>query len=150
MVEASPLIEVYKDVRIQFEQMFCLSHKTSRHSPPKMKSTFQKLGTYMKKQEINLYIPGRDAEHNLIDTNEIGLTKLMKTIEDARASWIEEQAIEDQLEHEAENIRLGIENSESSNNRPDEIQDPGVEDDTQDTAEDDRLDNEGNLFVDDF
>lgn len=60
-MDESPLIEVYKNIRIQFERMFCLEHKTTRHSPPKMKSTFDKLGEYMQKESTHTHVNGRDA-----------------------------------------------------------------------------------------
>ncbi|EKM74240.1 hypothetical protein AGABI1DRAFT_95779, partial [Agaricus bisporus var. burnettii JB137-S8] len=101
MVEASPLIEVYKDVREQFERMFCLTHKTSRHSPPKMRLTFKKLRKYMEKYEANEFIPGRESKHSLMDTMQIGITKLMKVVEQARKEWTIKQERQEQLELEA-------------------------------------------------
>lgn len=59
IIAESPLIEVYKNTRIQFEKMFCLEHKTARHSPPDMKATFSKLATYMAVHNTNLYQSGR-------------------------------------------------------------------------------------------
>lgn len=39
--------------------MFCLEQKTTRHSPPKMKLTFDKLGAYMQKESTNSVVKGR-------------------------------------------------------------------------------------------
>ncbi|EKM77433.1 hypothetical protein AGABI1DRAFT_130514 [Agaricus bisporus var. burnettii JB137-S8] len=152
MVEASPLIEVYKDVRIQFEQMFCLTHKTSRHSPPKMKLTFRKLQKYMEKYDTNIFIPGRETQNSLIDTNEIGTTKLMKTIEDARARRVAEQKTQERLKHEAEHAQeitqCPVESRETNETSESELQ--GNDEDQADEAEEDRLHDDRNLFVDDY
>jgi len=68
----SSLIEVYKSIRVQFEKMFCLEHKTVRHSPPKMKNTFDKLGEYMQKESSHIQIKGRDA-HSITDAMSKGM-----------------------------------------------------------------------------
>jgi hypothetical protein len=68
----SPLIEVYKNIRMQFEKMFCLEHKTVRHSPPKMKNTFDKLGEYMRKESTHIQVKGRDA-HSIADAMSKGM-----------------------------------------------------------------------------
>lgn len=52
---------MYKDTRAQFEEMFCLAHTTTRHSPPKMTMTFNKLGEYMRKESTNEHVNGREA-----------------------------------------------------------------------------------------
>jgi hypothetical protein len=41
--------------------MFCLVHTTTRHSPPKMTMTFNKLGEYMKKESTSEHVDGREA-----------------------------------------------------------------------------------------
>ncbi|KAJ3555015.1 hypothetical protein NP233_g12305 [Leucocoprinus birnbaumii] len=76
MVEASPLIEVYKDVRAQFESMFCLDHRTTRHSPPKMKLTFAKLARYMEQHQANEFVKGRDSDFTMHDTLQTGKKKV--------------------------------------------------------------------------
>lgn len=68
----SVLIEVYKSIRVQFEQMFCLEHKTIRHSPPKMKNTFDKLGNYMRKESTHTEVKGR-ATQSIVDTMAKGM-----------------------------------------------------------------------------
>ncbi|KIJ96063.1 hypothetical protein K443DRAFT_107777 [Laccaria amethystina LaAM-08-1] len=76
IMKESALIEVYKNIRIQFEQMFCLEHKTIRHSPPKMKNTFDKLGEYMQKESTHTEVIGRTA-HNIIDAMAKGMHMAM-------------------------------------------------------------------------
>ncbi|XP_006463767.1 hypothetical protein AGABI2DRAFT_152846 [Agaricus bisporus var. bisporus H97] len=87
MIEASPLIEIYKDVREQFEKMFCLSHKTNRHAPPKMNLTFDKLRRYMEKYKTNVFTRGRKSELELMDTMQSGIIKLNKSVEETRQRW---------------------------------------------------------------
>ncbi len=60
-MKESALIEVYKSIRVEFEQMFCLEHKKIRHSPPQMKNTFDKLGEYMRKESTHTEVKGRAA-----------------------------------------------------------------------------------------
>lgn len=75
-MKESALIEVYKNIRIQFEQMFCLEHKTVRHSPPKMKNTFDKLGDYMQKEKTQIEVKGR-AAYNIVDAKAKGMHMTM-------------------------------------------------------------------------
>lgn len=98
MIEASPLIEVYKDVREQFEKMFCLSHRTSQHSPPNMKLTFEKLQKYMERNGTNNFNPGRGSEHDLTDTTQLGIIKLTKHVEEARKKWRAQREVQEHLE----------------------------------------------------
>jgi hypothetical protein len=58
IIKQSTLIEVFKNICVQFELMFCLEHKTIRHSPPKMKNTFDKLGEYMHKEMTHIEVKG--------------------------------------------------------------------------------------------
>ncbi|KAF9471647.1 hypothetical protein BDN70DRAFT_869092 [Pholiota conissans] len=73
IIAESPLIETYKNVRMQFEHMFCLEHKTSRHSPPKMELTFKRLMQYMKDNNTNSFVPGRDSAYCIPDTMDKGI-----------------------------------------------------------------------------
>jgi hypothetical protein len=76
IIAESPLLEVYKNTRIQFEQMFCLDHKTTRHSPPKMELTFKRLGDYMRKEMTNEEVKGRDGI-TIIDAMSVGMHNAM-------------------------------------------------------------------------
>jgi hypothetical protein len=73
IIAESPLIETYKNIRRQFEQMFCLDHKTSRHSPPKMTLTFKKLTEYMRKEKAHEPVKQRKTEHTIMDMMTKGL-----------------------------------------------------------------------------
>ncbi|KAG6848383.1 hypothetical protein H0H93_000710 [Arthromyces matolae] len=77
IIEESPLIEVYKNIRIQLEKVFCLDHKTTRHSPPKMKVTFNKLGEYMVKNKSHVWIPGRTTNYTVPDIMGMGMNVAM-------------------------------------------------------------------------
>ncbi|KAF7421190.1 hypothetical protein PC9H_011710 [Pleurotus ostreatus] len=65
IISQSQLIEVFKDTRIQFEKMFCLDHKTTRHSPPKMVRTFKVLAKYMEREKVNEKVPGRKTKYRI-------------------------------------------------------------------------------------
>ncbi|KAF8985862.1 hypothetical protein BDQ17DRAFT_1402417 [Cyathus striatus] len=67
ILRESAFIEVFKNIRIQFEQMFCLKHKTTRHSPPNMKATFSKLQRFLQKNKTCVSVPGRKSKCCLPD-----------------------------------------------------------------------------------
>lgn len=77
IVKESPLIKAYKNICRQFEDMFCLDHKTSWHSPADMKGTFAKLSEYMRKERSNEFIPGRTAKHEVQDMMAEGMKKAL-------------------------------------------------------------------------
>jgi hypothetical protein len=77
ILKESPLIEIYKNTRIQFENMFGLDNKTTRHSPPKMKRTFAKLMEYMAKEKANSVIPGRRTQYRIPDVMGEGINSFM-------------------------------------------------------------------------
>ena len=56
--------------------MFCLEHKTTRHSPPKMELTFKRLGEYMQKEKTNEEVEGRDGVE-IVDAMSIGMHNAM-------------------------------------------------------------------------
>lgn len=150
MIEASPLIEVYKDVRGQFEDMFCLTHKTNRHSPPKMRTTFKKLQRYIKANQANVFIAGREGAHQLMNTTQAGIIKLTQAVEKERQKMIAKAEKQRQLEAEIRGTRV---RNEIGDGEPeeypefDEIRQQDTEEQTNETEEhlDDR-----DLFVDDF
>ncbi|RDB20638.1 hypothetical protein Hypma_012103 [Hypsizygus marmoreus] len=87
----SSLIEVYKNTRLQLEKMFCLDHKTTRHSPPKMKLMFALLAKYMQENEANVYKIGRTTKYTIPDVMGDGMHVMMsKTAESASALDINE------------------------------------------------------------
>jgi hypothetical protein len=57
--------------------MFCLQHKTTRHSPPKMKKTFAKLVAYMRRESTNIEGKGRDAVYSVVDAMASRMNKMM-------------------------------------------------------------------------
>lgn len=77
ILKESPLIEIYKNTRIQFERMFWLEHKTTRHSPPKMKQTFAKLMAFMAKENANSLVPGRRTQYKIPDVMGEGINSYM-------------------------------------------------------------------------
>ncbi|KAG6808404.1 hypothetical protein H0H92_004255 [Tricholoma furcatifolium] len=73
ILEESPLIEVYKNTRVQFEKMFGLNHKTTWHSPPKMTITFAKLSLYMSQNQSNQFVAGRTSKYCIPEALSLGL-----------------------------------------------------------------------------
>ena len=56
--------------------MFCLEHKTTRHSPPKMELTFKRLGKYMEKEKTNQEMEGKDG-FKIVDAMLVGMHNAM-------------------------------------------------------------------------
>lgn len=100
MIEESPLVEVYKGVHSQFEVMFCLDHKTSKHSPANMKLTFEKLGQYMAQYETNRFIAGWESLYKMIDTGQVGFRKIMLAIDAMQKEAKTKAEKQEQLENE--------------------------------------------------
>jgi hypothetical protein len=86
--------------------MFCLEHKTTRHSPPKMELTFKKLGEYMQKEKTNEEVEGRDGVE-IVDAMSIGMHNAMsgKIIGDYDG---EESDIVDEMEEVEDDGSLDI------------------------------------------
>ena len=59
--------------------MFCLDHKTTRHSLPDMTKTFKKLIAYMTKEQMNETVRGRKTKHSIPDTMVKGMEVGLKT-----------------------------------------------------------------------
>ncbi|KZT63807.1 hypothetical protein DAEQUDRAFT_719004 [Daedalea quercina L-15889] len=76
ILKESALIEVYKTIRMTFEKMFALNHRTYRHSQPKMDKTFKKLATYMAKIGLHKQQP-RTSKYNIKDAKAEGMHKLV-------------------------------------------------------------------------
>jgi hypothetical protein len=95
MVEESPLIEIYKDIHIQFEEMFCLDHKTSQHSPANMMLMLRKVMKYMDHHNVNKFISKWGSEYEITDLNSIGIAKLMIAVNKA---WVKQKNEAKQLD----------------------------------------------------
>ncbi|KII86190.1 hypothetical protein PLICRDRAFT_114375, partial [Plicaturopsis crispa FD-325 SS-3] len=102
IIKESPLIEVYKNTRIQFERMFCLDHRTIRHSPPRMRRTFELLAAYMRNSQTNTYVRGRKSAYSVPDAMEKGMHAMMTAVHLSRGDdgeWVD-VLDEDELEVE--------------------------------------------------
>ncbi|KAH9919664.1 hypothetical protein B0H21DRAFT_702077, partial [Amylocystis lapponica] len=96
ILKESALIEVFKHIRVSFESMFALEHRTFRHSAPDMQRTFKKLATYMRKMDVHILKPGRKSAYVLPDAAEAGLYKLSTTdIEDSEMEGGEQELEEE-------------------------------------------------------
>lgn len=70
-------MEVYKKIRISFEGMFALDHRTYRHAAPKMARTLKKLEEYMQTHRAHVFERKRTSKYSVPDMSEAGLRKLM-------------------------------------------------------------------------
>ena len=86
--------------------MFCLEHKTTRHSPPKMELTFKRLGEYMQKEKTNEEVEGGDGVE-IVDAMSIGMHNAMsgKIVGDYD---VEESDIVDEMEEVEDDGSLDI------------------------------------------
>lgn len=67
------MIELYKNTRLQVENLFHLDHRTTRHSAPDMETTFIMLATYMQKNRTNELVPGRKSPFSIPDASAHGI-----------------------------------------------------------------------------
>ncbi|KAJ8695821.1 hypothetical protein PTI98_005742 [Pleurotus ostreatus] len=111
IMKESPLIETFKNVRVQATKMFHLDHRTVKHSPAKLETTFRALGLYMDEIKANEFIPGRAVNYSIADKKSegifLGMTKASKAMrgEDIDMEGNEDDDDGDQLpdiEHEVE------------------------------------------------
>ncbi|EPS93457.1 hypothetical protein FOMPIDRAFT_24388, partial [Fomitopsis schrenkii] len=72
ILKQSPLIEVFKNIRISLENMFALEHRTYKHSPPRLQQTFRKLARYMENTNTHAMIAGRKSSYTVADASESG------------------------------------------------------------------------------
>jgi hypothetical protein len=163
MIDASPLIEVYKDTRHQFERMFCLTHKTSQHYPPKMKVTFKRLREYMEQEKVNDFIEGRQQGRALVNTVQAGMVKLIASVDKERARLVQQSKGQEQLRDEAAQSKANLESSQTRNedskrkesSEPDlsqeldleEVENDNEQEHDEDELEAERVKDDGSLFV---
>lgn len=95
ILEESPLIELYKNTRIQVENIFHLDHRTTRHSAPDMAATFSMLTTYIQKHKATEYVPGRKSAYAVPDPAAQGMHLLLTSGQPAQAFADAEDAEED-------------------------------------------------------
>ncbi|KIL65827.1 hypothetical protein M378DRAFT_76148 [Amanita muscaria Koide BX008] len=108
IIQESCLIETYRRIRTDVEQMFLLDHKTNRHSLPDLKETLSKLAQYIEKERMNIYIKGRKARYMIPNAIAEGMDKMFGLSSKASSSelWVdlpddnevEEEDLEDTMD----------------------------------------------------
>lgn len=83
---------MYKNTRVQLEKVFCLEHKTTRHSPMKMKITFDKLARYMQEHHTIVGVPGRTTNYSIPDVME---DRMHITVNKSGATGAGEETVQD-------------------------------------------------------
>ena len=68
-MKRSILIEVYRSAHQIIENNFYLTHRTVRHSSPKMTHTLARLGEYIKRSSHNphIFTAGRSIDYEVVD-----------------------------------------------------------------------------------
>ncbi|KDQ57302.1 hypothetical protein JAAARDRAFT_131270, partial [Jaapia argillacea MUCL 33604] len=77
ILKETALIEVWKNLRINFEKMHVFNHKTFIQSLPKMKKTFDKLMEYIETRRTHKFVPKRKSCHLILNMMEEGMNQLM-------------------------------------------------------------------------
>ena len=72
------MLGVYKAIRVSFEKLFALNHRTYRHAAPKMAKTIKKLCEYMAKEKAHVVDLTRTSKYNVPDVMEVGFVKLIE------------------------------------------------------------------------
>lgn len=73
ILKESPLIETFKNIRIQMGKMLRLDHRTIKHSPAKLATAFKALGVYMDEIRANEFVEGRKASYCIPDKKSEGM-----------------------------------------------------------------------------
>jgi hypothetical protein len=55
--------EIYKNIRVNFENVHCLDPTVPTHQPPNMIKTLERLAVHMEKSETNVFKPNRPHSH---------------------------------------------------------------------------------------
>lgn len=76
IIKESCLIELYRRIRIDVEEMFLLENQTNNHSLPDMHDTFSKLAWYIEKEDVNEFIRGRKAKYTVPNAIGEGMDKM--------------------------------------------------------------------------
>ncbi|KAG6808473.1 hypothetical protein H0H92_004012 [Tricholoma furcatifolium] len=113
IIDESSLIEVYKNTRLQLETMFCLEHKTTRHSPPKMKITFSKLDAYIKKHNGDQTIAGRKSQFRIPDAMSEGLHIITTPKGSTTAASDTATVVDNEVYLELEDVEIEVEDDGS-------------------------------------
>lgn len=72
----SVMIEVYRSVHRIVENNFYLTHRTMRHSNPKMLATLRKLGNHIEKNKPHQFTKARSAKYVIPDVVSEGFAQL--------------------------------------------------------------------------
>ncbi|KAK7682119.1 hypothetical protein QCA50_014705 [Cerrena zonata] len=79
IIKESPLLEIYRNIQEQLQDMFESNQKGNLHSSPNMERTFQVLARYMEKTKASSVVPGRSAHYVVPDVMLEGMHILMTT-----------------------------------------------------------------------
>lgn len=107
ILEESPLIELYKNTRIQVENIFHLDHRTTRHSAPDMTTTFKMLTAYMEKHKTNELVPGCRSPYPVPDAAAQGMHLMLTTGQLVGASSDADDGWED-LDEEEQDVEQEV------------------------------------------
>ncbi|KAF4566345.1 hypothetical protein EYR36_011771 [Pleurotus pulmonarius] len=113
IIKESPLIETFKNVRIQVAKMFHLDHRTVKHSPAKLETTFRALNMYMDEIRASEFVRGRGVSYSIADKKSegilVGMTKDFKAMRGEDIEMVGNEGAEDgeepqlpDIEHEVE------------------------------------------------
>ncbi|TFK37834.1 hypothetical protein BDQ12DRAFT_698959 [Crucibulum laeve] len=124
IIDESLLIEAYKNIRHQFEQMFCFEHRASRHSPPRMEITFKKLTKYMEEKKTYATVKGRNSAYSIPDIMSQGLDVLTTRAHFDVEVYAESLRAGEELEDEDVEVEVENEWSELADGQ-EEVEDDG-------------------------
>jgi hypothetical protein len=99
VIDKSSLIDVYHSCHVNIERNFLLGGLTSRHTPPDLTRTYERLLEYMHTHRPNEITPGRISAYPIPDMILKGMSEVLTT--DASA-----EVGDDDLEEELEDIDI--------------------------------------------
>ncbi|KAJ8072093.1 hypothetical protein PM082_015651 [Marasmius tenuissimus] len=96
ILKESPLIGVFRNVRIQVQKMFRMTKSTTRHSSPKMAWTLQKLAVRYSELQKNVFVKGHTTLYSIPDKLSEGIYLAQTTdqgntvvIDDGDDMWVD-------------------------------------------------------------
>ncbi|KAF8152226.1 hypothetical protein B0H34DRAFT_821015, partial [Crassisporium funariophilum] len=76
IIKESPLVQIYRNIRVAVDKNFALTHLTTAHSDPDMTKTFNELQKHLTTVNSYKITPGRKSKYIIDDMIDRGRTLL--------------------------------------------------------------------------
>ncbi len=73
ILKDSPLVQVYRDIKLSMGENLFTMKLSSAHSYPDMTKTYKKITTYLSQMAAHIFTPGRTCKYSTPDPISVGL-----------------------------------------------------------------------------